>query len=99
MSGGFFDYKQYNINSIKEDIEDIIEKNNKLVLKEDRRDKWDDRIVYYEFSDEVIAEFKNAVEALRVAQIYAQRIDWLISDDDSEETFFERLKEDLNKQK
>jgi len=97
MSGGHFDYYQYKIGEIREIIENIIEKNNKPVLEEDRQDKWDDRVVHYDYSDEVIAEFKNAVEALRVAEIYAQRIDWFISDDDSEKTFFERLKEDLKK--
>lgn len=96
MSGGEFDYYQYRIGDIREKIEHIIEKNKKPVLKEDREDRWDDRVVYYDYSDEIIEEFKKGVEALRVAQIYAQRIDWLISGDDGEETFFERLKEDLN---
>jgi hypothetical protein len=32
-----------------------------------------------------------------MAQIYAQRIDWLISGDDGEDSFRERLKEDLEK--
>ena len=32
---------------------------------------------------------------IRVAEIYAQRADWLLSGDDGEEEFHERLKEDL----
>jgi hypothetical protein len=33
--------------------------------------------------------------ALRKASIYAHRIDWLLSGDDSEDTFLKRLKEEL----
>ena len=36
---------------------------------------------------------------LRKAEVYAQRIDLLLSGDDSEERFHERLKEDLQKEK
>lgn len=34
-----------------------------------------------------------------MAQIYTQRIDWLVSGDDSEDSFRERLKEDLEEYK
>lgn len=77
MSGGAFDYKQFYIEQIAEDIESEI----------DRRD----------YSDEVIEKFKEAVRILNKAEIYAQRIDWLLSGDDSEESFIKRLKEDLSK--
>jgi hypothetical protein len=32
-----------------------------------------------------------------VKKLHAQRIDWLLSGDDREETFLERLKKDLDK--
>jgi hypothetical protein len=44
---------------------------------------------------EVIEKFKEAVIILRKAAIYTQRIDWLLSGDDEEETFLKRLKKDL----
>lgn len=47
------------------------------------------------FGPDTIAEFKNAVDLLRKAEIYVQRIDWLLSGDDGEDNFHERLKEDL----
>lgn len=53
----------------------------------------------YDFSPETIAEFKKAYEILRVAEIYAQRIDWLLSGDDDEKSFHQRLKEDLEELK
>ena len=53
----------------------------------------------YGFSDETKAKFSEAVRTLREAHVYAQRIDWLVSGDDGEETFHKRLKEDLEKLK
>ena len=47
------------------------------------------------FSEETIAEFKKAVHILKQAEIYAQRIDWLLSGDDGEDSFHIRLKSDL----
>ena len=38
----------------------------------------------------------EAVRQLKIAAVYAQRVDWLLSDDDGEETFLERLADDLN---
>lgn len=44
---------------------------------------------------ETEAEFMAAANALRIAAIYLERVDWLLSSDDSEESFRERLKEQL----
>lgn len=49
-----------------------------------------------EYSEETIKEFKNAIRTLRMAQVYAQRVDWLICGDDGEESFHERLAEGLS---
>jgi len=46
-------------------------------------------------SSAVQAKFAEAVTALRRAQVMARRIDWLVSGDDSEETFHCRWAEDL----
>jgi predicted Zn-dependent protease len=48
-----------------------------------------------QYSKETLAEFGKALTMLRASAIYLQRIDWLISGDDSEETFHKRLKEEL----
>ena len=37
-----------------------------------------------------------ALAILKKAYVYAQRIDWLLSDDDGEESFHKRLKEELD---
>lgn len=45
---------------------------------------------------ETLAEFMTAAAIMRRAALYWKRIDWLVSADDSEESFHRRLKEDLN---
>ena len=96
MSGGHFDYDQYRITTIADSIESVIEKNKKLIDPKHKDYYWSDQEVYYDFPDEVIEEFKKGVEILRQAQVYAHRIDWLLSGDDGDETFLKRLKSDLN---
>jgi hypothetical protein len=51
---------------------------------------------HYQYPDEVIEKMKEGIEVLKRAQIYAQRIDWLLSGDDGEESFLKRLEKDLN---
>lgn len=97
MSGGHFDYNQFQIQQIAESIESVIHKNKVPVKDEDRWSEFDDREFYYDFSDETIQQFKEAVEILKTGYVFAQRIDWLLCGDDGEETFHERLKKDLNK--
>jgi hypothetical protein len=107
MSGGAFDYDQYKIRDIADKIERIIEKNGREKTKEEikneswRSDDWyekypEDRY-HYKYPDEVIEKLKEGLKFLRMAEIYAHRIDWLISGDDGEENFLSRLKKDLEK--
>ena len=50
----------------------------------------------YDYSPETIKTFKNGIEVLRKAYVYARRIDWLLSGDDGEDNFQTRLKEELD---
>jgi len=106
MSGGAFDYNQYKIGYIADQIEHEIEISGRPKTQEELKDDFRDSDWYekhpkdlnhYKYPDGVIEEFKNAVKHLRVAEIYAQRVDWLLSGDDGEDTFIERLKSDLAK--
>jgi hypothetical protein len=56
----------------------------------------EDIIQNYKYPPEVLEKIKEGLDALKKAEIYTQRIDWLVSGDDGPETFLERLKEDLN---
>jgi hypothetical protein len=94
MSGGHFDYDQHRIRGIADEVERLIRVNGKK--KGYPIDSWEDEY-YYEYPPEVIEEFKKGLEIIKQAEVYAQRIDWLVSGDDGEETFLERLKEDLGK--
>lgn len=88
MSGGHFDYKQHHIRDIADEIERVIAKNIETEIA----------FVFvseYKFEDKTIAMFREGVKALRVAETYAHRIDWLLSGDDGEGTFWQRLKADL----
>ena len=108
MSGGAFDYKQYNITMIADEVEQIILNNGRPKTQEELRDeswgrdnswyeKYPEDLNHYRYPDDVIEEFKKGLDILRRAQVYAQRIDWLVSGDDGEESFHKRLKEDLDK--
>lgn len=97
MSGGHFDYQQYRIREIADSIEHIIQKAGKLKPEEDRN--YFDSEYYSSYSPEVIEKMKEGLEILRKAEVYAQRIDYLVSGDDGEDSFLERLDEDLEKLK
>lgn len=89
MSGGRFDYLQYRFTEIVDAIEQEIRDNN----AEPRPKDW---FKPNNFREETIEEFKKGIEYIKKAQIYAQRIDWLLSGDDGEDTFHERLSDDLS---
>ena len=91
MSGGHFDYNQYRIGQIADDIDGEIRNNDSEELNE-----WGDRLGRG-YSEATIEAMEHAVYQLKVAQVYAQRVDWLLSGDDGEDTFHVRLAEDLQK--
>lgn len=107
MSGGAFDYNQYKIGYIADQIGEVIVKNGLEKTREElkneswRDDSWYDKYpedkFHYKYPDEVIEKMKEAVKALKIAQEYAQRVDWLLSGDDGEESFLSRLEENLKK--
>ncbi len=89
MSGGHFDYKQYSIGHIAEEIDTLIEHNDSTETNE----YGDLRGRHYEAN--TIEEMRRATTFLRIAEIFAQRVDWLVSGDDGEDSFHRRLHKDL----
>jgi hypothetical protein len=87
MSGGYFDYQQYRIYDIVISIQELIDNN---VPGKDEYGY--ERIVY---SPQTIEEFKKGIDVLKLAEVYAQRVDWLVCGDDNEESFHARLTEDI----
>ena len=60
-------------------------------------EEYEDGNYYTEYSDETINEFKKGLDLIKKANVYINRIDYLISGDDGEESFHNRLSEDMNK--
>lgn len=104
MSGGAFDYNQHKITDIAEQIEQTVINNGREKTREEIKNDWHNQEWYekypednfhYKYPDAVIERMKEAVQALKIAQIYAQRVDWLLSGDDGEESFLTRLDKEL----
>lgn len=94
MSGGYFDYKQYELNAIADSIEQVIRD-----WEDKTKSEYDDSL-RWDFKDpQTILELYNAMNICRKACIYAQRVDWLLSADDGEESFHKRLREDIKTMK
>ena len=103
MSGGAFDYKQYHVREIHETIQSKLDRMGKPKSKENR---WSDKEYYKKHpeelnwtieNEEVVNAHKTAIELIKKAEVYAQRIDWYMSGDDGEESLMRRLKDDLEK--
>lgn len=89
MSGGHFNYNQYRIEDIASAIDELIESNDDKSL-----DKWQ-QVRGYGFSSETIERFKETAHTLRRAAEMAQRVDWLVSGDDSEKSFHKRWEKEV----
>jgi hypothetical protein len=106
MSGGAFNYDQYKIGYMVDQIKETVVKNGVEKTPEELKNegwrdpdwykKYPEDLFHYKYPDEVIEKMKEGIEILKRAQIYAQRIDWLLSGDDGEESFLRRLDEELN---
>ena len=104
MSGGTFNYHQYKIGYIADQIEEVINKGGREKTREEikdefRKSEWyekypEDRF-HYQYPEEVITKMKETIKILRMAEVYAQRVDWLLSGDDGEDTFLVRLDKEL----
>jgi hypothetical protein len=75
MSGGHFDYDQYRIDCIAEEIERIIINN-----KENRL-----------YRQEIENHFREALIHLKKAAIYTHCIDYLVSGDYGDDTFLDEI--------
>ena len=93
MSGGHFNYKQHVLLDMADDIGSQILSNDST-----EKNEWGDQIGRH-YSPETIEEFEKAVKALKLAYAYAQRIDWLLSGDDGEDSFHIRLQAQIGELK
>lgn len=89
MSGGHFNYDQYKFGYIADEVEQLIRDNGS-----DEKDQWGYN-KHSTFDKKTIDKFVEGLLIMRMAQVYAQRIDWLVSGDDGEDSFHNRLKKDI----
>lgn len=89
MSGGHFEYNQYYVCDLAEEVERLIETND-----DETENEWGER-KGYGFPPEIIERFKEAAHTLRQAADMAQRVDWLVSGDDGEGSFLRRWNEEV----
>ena len=109
MSGGHWEYIQYRFTDVAEDIDKLIEQNGKPKSEEELKEnswhdpdwyeKYPENLNHCKYEDEVLEQFKKASIAIKIAQVYIQRMDWLLSGDDGEESFLRRIDEDLKQLK
>ena len=78
MSGGHFDYKQYELGQIADEIESLMNSDD------------------YRFKSKTLDKFDEAVDLLRMSAVMVNRIDWLVSGDDGEDSFIQRWDDELS---
>jgi len=101
MSGGKFDYKQFHIQQIADDIQSELDNQGKEKSKEEQwmsneyYEKHPEKRFQITYPKEIQDKMKEAVKALEIAHVYAQRVDWYLSGDDGDDSFLSRLKDEL----
>ena len=86
MGGGYFEYQQYH-------LQDIFDKLREIKVKIEN----DEEYYGYAKKQELLREISNGIDYLNLAGIYTQRLDWLFSGDNGEDSFFERLEKEVEK--
>jgi hypothetical protein len=89
MSGGHFQYQQYRIEDIAVEIDEIIRSNDDQTL-----DEWGQRRGN-NYPPEILEKFCETAHTLRQAAEMAQRVDWLVSGGDGEESFMRRWEKEV----
>ena len=113
MSGGHFDFNYYHFDYIAEDIDEYINGHEldeddveRYIRDHDLLDDSDKEYVRinkhtipnrYDYKDEVVEKMKEGLNIIRKAYVYAKRTDYLLSGDDGEASFLQRLQKDLDK--
>lgn len=87
MSGGHFNYIQGRIMEAAKSVHEII-----AINESDKSSIFDE---YPDYSEETLNKFKETRDTLIKASKMLQRVDWLVSDDDSEESFHRRWKSEV----
>jgi len=91
MSGGHFDYNQYRLNDIVDEIEKLVQSNDSV-----EKDEWGQEKGSH-YPADIIEKFKETIWTLKYCEAMVQRIDWLVSGDDGIDSFRKRWDEEMDK--
>ena len=89
MSGGHWDGRQFCMNMIADDLEDLVEKND-----DDTLDDWGNR-KGKGYSPKTLERIKKTALALRALERAVHHIDYLLSGDHGEDTFDKAWRRDV----
>lgn len=92
MSGGYFNYDQWRLENMADQIDRLIENSDDETLNDYSCTRGRG------YSPETIARFQETRAALMRAAKMAHRVDWLLSGDDSEESFHRRWDEEIGRE-
>lgn len=95
MSGGSMDYVYGKIYEASCHVRDLIGKLHSKSTDDFEFDAQRMHMKPSELREKVIAYAMNAYKTLRIAEVYARRVEWLDSGDDGYDTFIKRTDEEL----
>ena len=95
MSGGFFDYQQHRLEDMANEIDKLIARNGAPIEHvDDFEPRWSPTH-HDSFPPDILARFRETARELRRVGDMLQRVDWLMSGDDSEDTFRQRWSKEV----
>lgn len=99
----YFDHKQFHIQMILEELQDVIDKNGKELTREELKEKeryivdpeyfkkYPEELKHWEYPEEMISEMETCVDLLKQAYKRVYLLDKYLSGDIGEENYFKRL--------
>ena len=87
MSGGHYDYIQFNIQDVVAELKKQIKRIKVANNTPDPEESW----LVFNNREAVLEEFELCRHHLELGALLLNRIDWLVSGDDGEEAFLQRI--------
>ena len=94
MSGGAFDYKQHTLQDLIDDMNTLIERLDKEPIDSFECNSLKN---FVKNPDDLKNKIRENIGYLKRAFLFTNSLDWLISGDDGEEKFYEKLDVEMKK--
>ena len=86
MSGGFFNYKQYELSTMISEIESVLQRQGTVD---------DGGYQYPSYPEDIVDRMKETICQMQKCENMLQRVDWFLSGDDGDDSFRRRWKEEV----